>query len=158
MEIVLFDKSVHVRSNFDCGEVQINSYLKTRLSQDIKLNACRCYVLKEIAANDIIGFITLSASSIQRENIDDIPQNKLPRYTKLPSLLIGRMGVDKKHQGKQYGDLLVYKAFEVASNLPIGISLVEVEAKNKDLTKYYQRLGFIHLQTTNKHNVLIKKV
>lgn len=158
MEIVLFDKSKHDRSDFDCGQEQINTYLKTQLSQDIKSNACRCYILKKIHSKNIIGFITLSASSLEKEKLENISPKKLPKYSRIPSLLIGRMGVDKKSQGKGYGDLLVYKAFDLAKKLPIGISLIEVEAKNKKLCAYYKRLGFILLKTNNKYDVLVKKV
>lgn len=158
IEIVLFDKANHDRTNFDCGEPAINDYLKKQLSPDLKSNACRCFILKEVNKPDVIGYITLSASSIESASIPEDSKKGLPKYPRLPSLLIGRMGVDKNHKGNKYGDLLVIKATEVAKNANMGVTLVEVEAKNSGLISYYQRLGFILLETTGKYDVLVKKI
>lgn len=158
IEIVLFDKANHDRTKFDCGEPAINNYLKKQLSPDLKSNACRCFVLKDIKKPDVIGYITLSASSIESASIPQNSKKGLPRYLRLPSLLIGRMGVDKSHQGRKYGDLLIIKAIEVARITNIGITLIEVEAKNSGLVSYYERLGFIPLETIGKYKVLVKKI
>jgi GNAT superfamily N-acetyltransferase len=158
LELVPFDKSIHDRSKFDCGNQEINTYLKTQLSSDLKRYACFCFILKEVSSNDVIGFITLSAAQVDKDNIPNEHSKKLAPYNAVPSMLIGRMGVDKKHSGNGYGSLLVFKANKVAYEAPVGFSLLLVEAKDEKLVKYYEDLGFILLKTTGKYPYLIKKV
>ena len=128
IEIVLFDKANHDRTNFDCGEPAINDYLNKQLSPDLKSNACRCFILKEVNKPNVIGYITLSASSIETTSIPEDSKKGLPKYPRLPSLLIGRMGVDKNHKGNKMETCWLLKLLKWRNaNSP----LVEVEAKSE---------------------------
>lgn len=56
--------SSHDRAAFSCGVPSLDQYLKTQVSQDTRRDVARCYVLRERADMIVIGYYTLSASSI----------------------------------------------------------------------------------------------
>jgi GNAT superfamily N-acetyltransferase len=97
--------------------------------------------------NHIIGFYTLSASSV---NVSDLPIElikKLPKYPLIPVALLGRLAIDKKYQGQGLGDFLLIDALKRSLELSkqIGIMAVVVDAINESAYHFYQQYGFKRL-------------
>jgi predicted GNAT family N-acyltransferase len=142
--IKILDRT-HERKNFSCGIEPLDRYLKNQASQDERRHLAATYVLTEIDSDVVIGYYTLSSSSIELSELPEDIIKKLPKYPVLPATLIGRMAIDKKHHGKKLGELLLIDALQhiLAVSKKIASIAVIVEAKNTDVVNFYRRYGFI---------------
>ena len=136
----------HKRENFDCGNQFLNDFLKKYAYQ----NQTRYFVGVTYVAhfnNQVIGYITLSASSIKKVLLD-----KKKPYEDLPILRIGRLAIDKKYQRKGIGKQLlkfgIQKAIEMKNNY--GCIGIVVDAKEKALN-FYKQFGFVKINALESH-------
>ncbi len=144
-----------VFDGFDCGDESLNSYIKQFASQDVKRKLAVVYVA--INNKEILGFYSLSASSITADSLPQNIQKKLPKYP-VPVALIGRLAIDKKHQGSGIGGILLVDAIKRIAKTAeyLGINSIIVDAKNQKAARFYQHYGFIKLQ--EKHNRLFMPI
>lgn len=133
------------RNTFDCGDSVLNSYLTYYAAQDIKRLATACYVAVTGKEFFVAGYYTLSAASITLDKIPALQAKKFARYPEVPAALIGRLAVDRRHQGKKLGEALLWDAIMRASRADLAITTMLVEAKDTKAAAYYQRFGFIPL-------------
>lgn len=140
-----FHKKTHNRSNFNCSNSDLNDYLKELISQDISRDGTQAYIIRESDYDRILGFYTLSATSILIDEINPAHLKKLARYKTLPGILVGRLAVDTSMQGQKIGEKLLIDALERSLNLSkqLGISAVIVEAKTVNAAKFYKRYEFL---------------
>lgn len=143
LKVVGLDKN-HDRTNFDCGNDELNQYLKQYANQHNKKGISKTYILINDELPDVIlGFYCLSAYAINNSNahLTNLPKNEIA------SVLIGRFAIDKQFSGKGLSNELFIHAFATikkASEL-LGIVLIVVDAKNTALLPFYQRMGFVPL-------------
>ena len=144
--ILLLDTSFHNRESFDCGKSQLNDYLKKMAGQDAKKDYSKTFVATtEVDSKNIYGYYCTSASNIEFENIPQNLSKKLPKKYPAPCMLIGRLAVDKRMQGKKLGETLLMhalnKAIRVTSEM--AIFAVRVDALDEEAKKFYLHYGFI---------------
>jgi ribosomal protein S18 acetylase RimI-like enzyme len=148
----ILDAKKHDRKSFDCGVTALNHYLQRFANQDQKRSLTKVYVLLD--QDIIIGYYTLSAHSVLR---DDLPvDTKSGSYGEVPFLLLGRLAIDKRYQGKGFGDMLIVHAFKntrLAAE-KIGILGIIVDAKDDKASSFYEGFGFKKLCTTKNRLVL----
>ncbi|WP_241568915.1 GNAT family N-acetyltransferase [Rosenbergiella collisarenosi] len=152
LTIELFSDSIPFDfSNFDCGEPSLSSFLKNHLTSQHQKNILRGYILRKNDSYVVLGYYTLSGSHFEREYLPSKTQQKKIPYSTVPSITIGRLAVDKAHQGKRLGDLLVTHAMRNAYNasLAVGVHALFVEALNIKAVTFYQKLGFKLLTRKN---------
>lgn len=128
---------LHNRTDFDCGNHEINHYLKTMANQHHKKGIAKVHILSN--GNCIIGFYTLANLHIENNG-------QLKGYPKkVPAIVIGRMGVDKNYQGQGYSKQLIAHALTLVKQIAMmsGVAYVIIDAKDDPLADYYQRLGFL---------------
>jgi len=134
--------SHHNRNDFSCGIETLDRYLKKQANQDKKKYVSAPFVAVDLKAQRIIGYYTLSATSI---NLDDLPQNiakKLPKYPLVPAILLGRLAIDLMYQKQGWGDLLLMDALYRSFNNELAAVGVIVEAINPQAIAFYQRYNF----------------
>ncbi len=137
--------SHHDRAAFSCGEPSLDDYIKTKVTQDVKRQLTRCFVLTPEAGNArVIGYYTLNAHTIGLEELDEINRNKLRAYTVLPAVLVGRLAVDSRFQGAQMASLLMLGALRSCLELSfqIGSMSVVVDVLDETVIGFYTKLGF----------------
>lgn len=143
MNIVLLDKNLQDRSQFDCGVDALNNYLKLMASQQAARDNSRAYVLEdEKERKKIIGFYTLTMSRIDSSLL---PDNLLKKHKTVETAgLIARIAVDKSYSGKGYGETLLIDALNklLSASKIVGFPLVIVDAKD-GLSQFYLKYGFI---------------
>lgn len=146
------DSKKHDRKSFDCGVEALNLYLQRVANQDQKRSLTKVYVLAD--AKRIIGYYTISAHSVTRDNLPDTI--KLASYKDVPFLLLGRLAVDKGFQGQGYGDALIFHAFKTTLSAAekIGILGMIVDAKDEKAASYYEGFGFKRLTETKNRLML----
>lgn len=135
----------HKKSSFSCGIALLDDFLKTNASQQAKKLLNVTYVLSKIDDPLVIGYYTLTATSIPLESLPDNISKKLPRYPSLPATLLGRLAIDKQYKGKNLGKALLYDALEKALEYSekIGSIAVTVDAINNSAISFYEKYGFI---------------
>jgi GNAT superfamily N-acetyltransferase len=98
------------------------------------------YLLHE--GRDILGYFTLSASSVSRDHAGVRIAWRAP--DPVPMILLGRMGVDVDHQGHGLGLELVRQALRraLASAEEIGARGLLLHAIDAGAQRFYLHLGF----------------
>ena len=135
---------------FDCGEDSINSFLKKNAVVNQKRGVSQIFCLRENVdgvGKPVIGYYTLSAAAIPSSGVDREIIKGVPLGYDAPVILLGRIGIDKRHQGKGHGEFLLMDALERAMNASndLGVVGVVLDALNKDVASWYQSYGFITL-------------
>jgi len=93
----------------------------------------------------IAGHYTLSSTSVQLAELPVQTVRKLPRYPLVPATLLGRLAVDRRHQGKGYGRFLLADALYRAAQSEIASFAVIVDAKDDSARRFYERESFLPL-------------
>jgi GNAT superfamily N-acetyltransferase len=138
--------SLNGKASFSCGIESLDDFLKTKASQQAKKRLSATYVLLENDALTVIGYYTLTATSIPLDLLPADISKKFPRYPSLPATLLGRLAVDGKYQGKNLGHVLLYDALKKSLEYSesIGSMAVTVDAINDAAILFYKKYGFIH--------------
>ena len=134
----------HNREDFSCGNEELDRYFKIVASQDRKRNIAVPYVIVNLENSQIIGYYTLSMTSIDLGELPNSIAKKLPKYRLIGVTLIGRLAVDKNYKGMGWGKLLVmdalYKSLEASKQ--VASFAVVVDAIDEQAVKFYQRFDF----------------
>jgi GNAT superfamily N-acetyltransferase len=135
-------EAAHRRDEFDCGDAPLNDFLRRYARQQQARDFSRTYVVLAEDGITVSAFVSVSAGQVGTASF---PAGvKLPRYP-VPVLRIGRLGVDRRAQGRRLGRDLVRFALYLALELSgrVGIHAVVVDAKNAAARDFYERLGFV---------------
>ena len=143
--IELLDTARHDRSGFSCGVEALDRYLQSQASQDARRRVAAPYVLVEAASANVLGFYTLSNTSIQVAELPAAFVKKLPRYPVLPATLLGRLAVDAKGRGRGLGTELLLDALRRCLRSETASLAVVVDAKDDSAISFYERHEFLRL-------------
>jgi GNAT superfamily N-acetyltransferase len=135
-------------ADFQCGSEPLNDYIRRYASQDVRRNIARVFIATpENDPRQLSGFFTLSAGSVSCSSLPASLARKLPHYP-VPVALIGRLGVDKKFQGKGLGSILLADACQKVSQASTVLAMagIIIDAKDDDAISFYKHFGFIPLQ------------
>jgi GNAT superfamily N-acetyltransferase len=134
--------SEHRLEGFDCGEPALNDWLTRRALGNQTAGTSRTWVVTDESTGQVVAYYASSAASVMRATAPRRIARDQP--AELPAILLGRMAVDGRHQGKGLGGAMLkhfmLKAIEVAEL--IGVRLVLVHAKDEHVKGFYQRYGF----------------
>lgn len=135
----------HQRKPFDCGDAGLNSYLQQYARQNVKHRINKVFVATVPASPQVIlGYYTLSAGSVRACDLPDEHKRRLPNYP-VPVALLGRLAVDKHHQGQRLGSILLADAIqrvEQASEV-MAVYAVVVDVLNSKAAEFYRQFGFM---------------
>lgn len=153
--------SKHKKSNFSCGKEILDNYIQKQANQDIKRKLSVCFVIKETETDLIKGYYTLSNNSIPLELVPNEIRNKLlGSYKVIPTILIGRLAIDKKFQGQGIGKLILVDALKRSYEISktIGSFAVVVDPIDQDAEKFYKKYEFIKLPDSKKMFLPMKTI
>lgn len=139
----------HNREDFSCGKDPLDSYLKKQVNQDIKRKLSACFVL-EGDNHAIKGYYTLSNDNVPLAIVPEEIKKKMPvSYTNLPTTLLGRLAVDTRYHGQEFGELLLMDALHRCYLLSeeIGSMAVIVDPLDAGAVAFYEQYGFIVLDS-----------
>lgn len=136
----------HQKKSFNCGQDDLNKFIKQYASQHQKSGTSKTYVTIDDDDTQVKGFYCLSSTSIGFDVVDAVLTKRLPRYP-LPCVVVGRFAVDQTTQGRGIGQVLLAHALKQVSKVAqiIGINFVVIHAKDQKAMEFYQRFGFISL-------------
>jgi hypothetical protein len=150
--------SSHIKSEFNCGQELLDTYLHRQAMQDIKRHLAACFVA--ITPENVIkGYYTLSNSSVQKDLIPEDIKKKLP-YIDLPVTLLGRLARDKKYDGERLGELLLLDALKRSydASITIGSMAVIVDPIDRNAKNFYLKYGFIELPDSKRMFIPMKTI
>lgn len=130
----------HDTAGFDCGDEALNEWLRRRAPRNQREGASRTWVVTDGAR--VVAFYASSTAVVARTEATGRAARNQP--DPLPAMLLGRLAVDRGHQGKGLAAALLkhflLKALEVAALT--GLRLVLVHAKDPQAVGFYRRFGF----------------
>jgi GNAT superfamily N-acetyltransferase len=130
------------RSKFLSGSAMLDRYFREQASQDIKRRIATCFVAVNEETNSVAGYYTLSACGVSLSDLPPAIAKKLPRYPVVPAVLLGRLAVDRGHQGKGLGAVLLGDALMRVGRAELGVFAMVVDAKDEDAQRFYERHAF----------------
>lgn len=131
----------HNLDEFSCGFPSLDNWLKKRARSNERSRASRTYVL----CNDkrVIGYYALASGSIANQLAPNKIKRNMPEP--IPVMVLGRLAVDQRYQGKRLGDALlrdailrILQAADIA-----GIKAILVHAISEEAKKFYLDRSFI---------------
>jgi GNAT superfamily N-acetyltransferase len=131
----------HGRIAFRSGVDALDRYLRELALQDIKRRVAGCFVALD-DASEVAGFYTLAATSVPFDSLPADLTKRLPRYPVVPAMLLGRLAIATKHQGKGLGRALVADALMRTDSFGIGAFALIIDAKDKRAITFYEANGF----------------
>ena len=136
------------RAAFSCGNEILHRYLKEMARQDARRYVAAPFVLVEKnSPKTILGYYTLSALSIDLGDLPADVTRKLPSYPVVPGTLLGRLAVDRHHQGRGIGELLLMDAlrrvYEQSSQI-VTVAVI-VDAVDRQAVQFYKHFDFVPL-------------
>ena len=143
-EIVHLSRS-HNRSDFDCGDNDLNAFLRATARQHDEKGISRTFVLVDRKnPTAIMGFFTLTLCEVYFRQLPAGYAKKYPKHD-LPAVRLARLAVAREHQGQGFGELLLAEAIHrtVLVAEQAGVIGLFVDAKNKSARTFYERYGFI---------------
>ena len=146
--VTLLESKKHARAAFSCGEPSLDQYLKQQASQDIKRRAAAVHVLLESTESTaILGYYSLSTTSIKLTDVPDKARKKMARYEDVSAVLLGRLAIDERYKGQKLGGQLLKHAMLQTLTLSenVAVTVFVVDALNIAAKGFYQHYGFAEL-------------
>lgn len=134
----------HHRAAFSSGVPALDRYLQKQARQDANRNVAAAFVLCEAETTSIIGYYTLSAAGVDIGEIPEDVARKLPHYSQIPAVRLGRLAVDQAYAGQGFGKRVLLDALRRAweRSDEIAAAMVIVDAKNDPAAQFYEHFGF----------------
>jgi GNAT superfamily N-acetyltransferase len=90
----------------------LDRYFRERVGQDLRRNLAVAYLLVDTESESIIGYYTLSSTSLLPDSLPSELAKKLPHYKDFPAVLLGRLAIDRRYHGQGFGGLLLQDALQ----------------------------------------------
>jgi GNAT superfamily N-acetyltransferase len=133
--------------NFDCGNDDLNDFIRGDAARHQAELIAETYSFGYGEAPNLpLAFISLSNDTIRwrgsQIQMDTIPENL--RYTELPAVKIGRLGVRREYQCKDVGTALINLVKELfRRDNRTGCRFMTVDAYNEQpVLRFYEKNGF----------------
>jgi GNAT superfamily N-acetyltransferase len=126
-------------SNFDCGNAPLNDWLKTHGHKQEGVST-RSFVV--CCGSIVVGYYTLSAGAAVHEGAPRRIRHNMP--DPIPVIVLGRLAVDRSHQGRSIGKHLLKDAFAqiVVISRNAGVRACIVHAIDQEAVSFYLPFGF----------------
>lgn len=134
-------RSDHAVERFACGQDDLDRFRVRFALANQSANASQSYVL--VSDDGVIGFYTLVVGSVAPANAPERLSKGMARYP-IPLMILARMAVDRRWQGKGLGAALVKDAMKRTLSAAdiAGIRAMAVHAKDDSARAFYEHFGF----------------
>ncbi len=142
----------HDLSQFQCGEPELDDWLKRRALHNEESGASRTYAV--CAGKQVVGYYALAAGAVAHRDAPGRVKRNMPNP--IPVMVIGRLAMDLKFQGRGIGSALLKDAVlrTVQAAEIAGIRAILVHAISENAKRFYEKLGFM-ASPTNPMTLMI---
>lgn len=131
----------HDSSSFDCGEPSLDDWLRRRARQNEETGASRTYVVST-EDNRIVGYYALAVGAVAHIEASRRVKRNMP--DPVPVMVLGRLAVDRAHQGHGIARGLLRDA--ILRTLQVShiarLRALLVHTISEDARRFYVRCGF----------------
>ena len=131
----------HVLDGFDSGQPTLDAWLISHALKNEREGGSRTYVVCDRGV--VVAYYCLSTGSVSRKDSPGRVRRNMP--DPIPVMLVGRLAVDKTHQGQGMARALMrdailrtMKAAEI-----VGVRALLVHALDEEAANFYRHLGFM---------------
>jgi len=130
----------HQIGDFASGEASLDDWLKRRARANQAGGASRTYVVCE--GERVAGYYALASGAVTVESVPGRFRRNMPNP--IPVVVLGRLAVDRKYQGRGIGRALFRDAARRVAHAAdaIGIRGIVVHAISEEAKEFYIALGF----------------
>jgi GNAT superfamily N-acetyltransferase len=131
----------HLLDQFECGEPTLDDWLRRRALANQASGASRTYVT--CRGFQVVGYYALATGGITSNEAPGRLRRNMP--DPIPVIVLGRLAIDRREQGKGLGALLlrdaVARTYQIAQN--VGVAGMLVHALSQDAKQFYEHWGFV---------------
>ena len=138
-----------------CESPELTAFLQKQARKEMQARASASYVLvQESEPGSILGFYTLSQTSVELDKLPERLKKKLPQYHQVGATLLGRLARHQDWKGKKIGELLLIDALRrsLRHSEGVGAVVVVTDPKDEKASEFYSRHGFLPL---DEHRMFI---
>lgn len=142
-------------TDFSSGEPSLDDYLRERALVNHLQGGSRCFVT--CADGRVVGYYALAAGAVVRGDAPGRVRRNMP--DPVPVILLSRLAVDRKEQGRGLGSHLLRDAIGrcvQASDL-VGVRAILVHALHDEARAFYAHFEFEPSPTDDLHLMLLMK-
>ena len=136
----IITKDHHIEG-FTSGEDSLDHWLKRKALKNLANSASRTYVVHN--NYNVSGYYCMSTGSIECNKVPGKIKRNMPNP--IPLMVLGRLAVDIKYQGKGIGRGLlkdaVLRTYTISQK--VGVKALLVHALTDSAKHFYKRFGFI---------------
>lgn len=133
----------HNRKDFDCGVVEMNTFLQRFARQGHEQNAVKTYcAIADDAPNRILGYYSLAPASVEHDAVPVAMTKGMARHN-VPGFLLARLAVDKSVAGRGLGGQLLLAAAlrSIRVTAEVGGVLMIIDAMSDRAARWYASYG-----------------
>ena len=146
----------HPIDAFDCGQEDLNQWLRKHALQNQGAGAAQTYV--GMVGEVVVGYYSLAVGQIEYNDAPERLRKGLARHP-VPIMLLARLAVDKNWQKKGVGRALlrdaVLRTMQAADIA--GIRALAVHAKDEQARRYYEQFDFVVSPADPLHLLVLLK-
>ncbi len=130
----------HDLSAFECGEPALDDWLRRRALRNQESGASRTYLV--CAGKQVAGYYALAVGAVAHADAPSRVRRNMP--DPVPVMVIGRLAVHQKVQGRGIGPSLLRDAVlrTLQASEIAGIRAILVHAISEQARKFYVECGF----------------
>lgn len=148
----------HRAEHFQSGVVSLDEWLPKHALQSHRGGASRVFVTTE-AGPDVVGYYALAAGAVMPREAPARLERGLAASQPVPVVLLGRLAVDVRHQGRHLGRSLLLDAMTrvLQAGELIGVRALLVHAIDERARNWYAQFGFERSPAHPLHLLLLMK-
>ena len=138
---VLLD-TTHDTSGFECGDDVLDGWVRRRALRNQRSGSSRVWVVLN-GHGRVVAVAAWSTSVLMRSAAPGRLSRDAP--DPIPAMLLGRLAVDRRHQGVGLGAALLrqFLLTTVEVSRLTGVRLVVVHATDESAAAFYRHFGFV---------------
>ena len=131
----------HKLDTLSCGEIVLDDWLKRRAFANQVSGATRTFVVAD-AEHTVLGYYAMAAGAVAHQSATRAIRHNMP--DPVPVMVLARLAVDTRAQGKKLGAALLRDAVTraVAVSQNAGVPALLVHALNDRARQFYEHYGF----------------
>ena len=120
------DPQRHDRAAFSCGTLRLDNFLKRTARKHQAGDFTRVWVATDVGNAGILGYYALNAHALEGDDLPADLMKKAPRFASIPAVYLSMIAVDRRHQGRGLGRILLADALSRAAAVADQIGLKAV--------------------------------